>query len=257
MSPRLWIVLMLVVLMGGWLALSPAQSQTLDSCDSPRPQADYRACDFFGKNFDGADFSGSDFTAVNMMNFKCRGCVFDGAILHKADMKWSDFSESSFVKTNLREADLFHTRFDYSILTGADLTDSFQFGTDLNFVQADRSIFARAFMKDIIMEEASFRHSDFSDVNMLGGYIYGSDFSDSNMQNMEMTAASAEEVKFSGSDLSGTVLRGARLIKTEFIGANLQGVEFGNAIFENTNFKDARNVPPGVRAKFNKNAMIK
>ena len=149
----------------------------------------------------------------------------------------------------MREADLFHTRFDYSTMTGADLSRSFQFGTDLNYVKADKAIFAGAFMKDIIMEEASFRHSDFSGVNMLGGFILGSDFSWSNLRHMEMTAASAEEVKFSGSDLSGTVLRGARLIETQFVGANLQDVDFGNALFEATDFRDAHNIPHSIQHK--------
>ena len=105
------------------------------------------------------------------------------------------------------------------------------------------------------MEEASFRHSDFSGVNMLGGFILGSDFRWSNLRQMEMTAASAEEVKFSGSDLSGTVLRGARLIETDFVGANLQDVDFGNALFEATNFRDAQNIPHSIQHKIDQNGI--
>jgi len=117
-------------------AQTQAQTQAQNACDAPRPHADYTACEFFGKNFDGADFTKSDFSGVNMMNFKCRRCVFECAVMHTSDTKRSDFSESSFGEDHMREADLVSTRFAYSPLTGATLSRSCAVATELHSAQA-------------------------------------------------------------------------------------------------------------------------
>jgi hypothetical protein len=72
------------------------------------------------------------------------------------------------------------------------------------------------------------------------------DFYRADLSNASLKAAKASNAQFYQARLQGTVFKGADLRDANFYGADLRGAKLDNALLKGANFRDARNLPPGI-----------
>lgn len=216
-------------------------------CMNPQSGQDLRHCALGGLQRPGIQLDGVILDGVDLSNAQLPGCSLRGASLAGADLKWADLSGCDLSEAQLTDADLFHTTFDGGTIDRADLTGANMFGANLNRVQGRGAVFARAYMKDIAMEESDFVDSDFTACFMQRAVLIGTDLKRSNLTEVTLSGGALEDADLSGAQLLRTLLNGARLDRAVFDGANLDGARFVNAVLHDTRFEGVHNMPPHLQ----------
>ena len=154
------------------------------------------------------DFSYLDFQGAQLFNFN-NGLgvmmdppIFDFAILKNASLTYSNFSDASFVNTNLVGADGIFSTFHRTDFSGAQMHQGI-------WRQSD---FSDALFVGSQLAYTEFRYSDLSGANLSGAVAYGgSDWLMVNLSGADLTNAWMYDMDLRYADLTGADLTGARL----------------------------------------------
>ena len=154
------------------------------------------------------DFSYLDFQGAQLFNFN-NGLgvmmdppIFDFAILKNASLTYSNFSDASFVNTNLVGADGIFSTFHRTDFSGAQMHQGI-------WRQSD---FSDALFVGSQLAYTEFRYSDLSGANLSGAVAYGgSDWLMVNLSGADLTNAMMYDVDLRYADLTGADLTGASL----------------------------------------------
>ena len=175
------------------------------------------------------DFSYLDFQGAQLFNFN-NGLgvmmdppIFDSAILKNASLTYSNFSDASFVNTNLVGADGIFSTFHRTDFSGAQMHQGI-------WRQSD---FSDALFVGSQLAYTEFRYSDLSGANLSGAVAYGgSDWLMVNLSGADLTNAWMYDMDLRYADLTGADLTGARLayLNPSYGPADITGVTWSNAI---------------------------
>jgi uncharacterized protein YjbI with pentapeptide repeats len=227
--------------------------------------ADLRAADLARAVLVKATLTHADLSNANLEEADFSEAVLTEATMAGAMMKKSRFMESDITGAKLIEADLTESFFLNAAMRNCDFSRANLSSANLIGVTADNSLFIEAELTNIrILNESSFRQTDFSNArftqaNLRGSNlaksnfekadISGSDFSECNLSNSNFYQSIAKETQFVKTKLSnahmvsinlfGGSLQKASLDETNLNGANLCMVDFMKVKFRNTNIGQA------------------
>ena len=175
------------------------------------------------------DFSYLDFQGAQLFNFN-NGLgvmmdppIFDFAILKNASLTYSNFSDASFVNTNLVGADGIFSTFHRTDFSGALMYQGIWRQSEFN----------NALFVGSQLSYTEFRYSDLSGANLSGAVMYGgSDWLMVNLSGADLTNAWMYDLDLRYADLTGADLTGARLayLNPSYGPADITGVTWTNAI---------------------------
>ena len=208
--------------------------------------------DFRGINLDevywkGIHVIGGDFRGVKFRSAKCMGSVFKESDFRICDIRWSYFMKSNLSHCKLSRAILFRMYVNDADISHSDLRGANMFG-----VRAHRTNFRDCDFTNALMKESEFLYADFTGSKAVNVRFTISVFTGAKMDSTDLcyadfTGAGLEDVSFVDARIKNAQFRGAHLQGADFTGANLKGSNFFAAEFVNTIFKDAKNIPEGLK----------
>lgn len=158
---------------------------------------------------------GADLTGIKLVGMNLQRAVFRSCRFYCADLRNSDFSQTTLTGCDFSGADLTNARFVWANLRGADLS--------------------RAILKGTRFENADMRPMTDPPVppHGKGGVV---SLSDSTLHNTNLSQAKLLGASFVGAILDGAILDNADLEGADFSYSTLSNVQFRNAKLQDANF---------------------
>lgn len=179
----------------------------------------------------------------------------------RAHLRGVDLSGLSLNGQDLRQATFVGCLMMHMDLAQARFQEASVYACDLSFSKLDESVFNRADMRGVRIENASLRGADLADTDMRIGAV--SDGSYGNGKVVNFRGANLSGARLSGSlatqaDFSDAIMSGANLSRADMRGAVLEGADLTNAQIEGTQFQGANlkaaimiGIPPALLERMN------
>ncbi len=145
------------------------------------------------------------------------------------------------------------------------------FQADLNSLNLNRAILARADLRGAMLVAADLSRAIFTDANLSGSYLMGSDVSEADLTRANLSGALLNLANLRGAGLEQANLSWANLFKADLRGAYLNGANLNGAFLdgallngsdlsgvqwndqtkwpERSHFRDAKNIPIKLKKK--------
>ncbi len=197
----------------------------------------------------------ADFRGVTMRSSDCSHSDFSGSDFRASDIRWTVFDYSFLQNCRFDQAKMFHVKVNYSDLSGS----LFQ-GTNMFGMEGHGTRFLNCDMRNALMKDVEFIDADFTGTNglkarLIRAVLKKSVLDSTNFAYADFTGAQLDGASFKGATLRYADLSGAQCYQTDFSGADLKGVNFFKTYLNETNFKDAKNIPPEVKALINEKGL--
>ena len=217
--------------------------------------------DFRGHVLDDAYWSGiiachSDFRGTIFRYAVARNSIFDSSDFRVSDVRWTDFSGSSLIDCDFKQARMFRVLADSADFSRSEMMGANMFGFEGNATVLRHCNFSNALLKESEMVNADFTGCTAIKTNFLLSVLFNAKADSADLSYSDFTGASLEGASFINSRLYKTNFQGAHLQGADFSGADLSGCSFYGAEFEHTVMKGAINIPPDIEALITDDGVI-
>ncbi len=156
------------------------------------------------------DLSFTNLNEANLIGAKLDRAKLNSSILTKADLRQSYLSCANLSNANLNGANLSNAKLDRSNLIQADLSNTNLSAVDFNEANLNKANLSDAILDGAKLTNASLGNTNLSSAILIGANLQGATLSKANLTKADLSGANLDSVNFSGANLNKADFRKAK-----------------------------------------------
>lgn len=225
------------------------------------------------------DFSGANLTKARLFAAYCPSSNFSDAVLEGANIKFGNFSHSSFESASMKDTVLAGSKLCQARLTAKELAGAIVDDCDLRVTEENlnrafarhrlwlegkpggkrlnlagaslcrldpggsidlrRAVFNRCDLRSAVLQNCDLSDAELSEVNLQGGLLTGAKFDSADMRKACLFGANLEKADMRNCDLSEAELSCAQIVDCDLRGAILTDAIFWHSVMDNVKLDGA------------------
>ena len=190
--------------------MQAALEQGFDLSSVPLAGATLAGCTLVGQNLSAASLTSCDLGSCNLQNMAMHDSDFTGSTFEKSDLSGADMHQSNFTNCVFKEANLSGANLEGAILQGATFENCVLEGAIMQNASANKVRFIKCQAPGLIASDAELSESSYIESDFIGA-----DFTKSSLFTCNMQQSS-----FVGANFSNVALLEAHLDHCQFTKAN-------------------------------------